>query len=164
MTTEARREKKREWDRAYNAANREKKREYQRAYRAANPEKARERMRAWRAANRERARGYSRAYRVANREKHLEQHRARKGLPIPTRPEPDTCEMCGGPPGKTSMNLDHCHATGVFRGWLCHSCNRGLGALGDTREALQRAAAYLVRAQSEMWLAIPGHGLPRSST
>jgi len=39
--------------------------------------------------------------------------------------------------------LDHCHETGEFRGWLCKQCNTGLGNLGDNLESLKRAVNYL---------------------
>ncbi len=39
--------------------------------------------------------------------------------------------------------LDHDHATGLMRGWLCGRCNRGLGAMGDTLAAAERLIAYL---------------------
>ena len=39
--------------------------------------------------------------------------------------------------------LDHCHDTGKFRGWLCHHCNTGLGALGDSIERVKNALNYL---------------------
>ncbi len=53
------------------------------------------------------------------------------------------CAICRNPPGKKGLVIDHCHDTGVVRGLLCHSCNIGLGALGDTAEALHRAIKYL---------------------
>jgi|SaaInl1SG_22_DNA_1037389.scaffolds.fasta_scaffold08388_2 hypothetical protein len=39
--------------------------------------------------------------------------------------------------------LDHCHDSHQFRGWLCDSCNRGLGAFGDDVKRLKRAIDYL---------------------
>lgn len=39
--------------------------------------------------------------------------------------------------------VDHCHETGAIRGLLCHTCNRGIGYLGDTLEGLLRARSYL---------------------
>jgi hypothetical protein len=39
--------------------------------------------------------------------------------------------------------IDHNHITATFRGWLCHKCNRGLGAFEDNSEKLMRAIKYL---------------------
>ncbi len=69
--------------------------------------------------------------------------RAKRGFPVPTRACPETCEACGSPPGKQIMNIDHCHTTGKFRGWLCGSCNRGLGQFKDSIERMEKAIAYL---------------------
>ena len=39
--------------------------------------------------------------------------------------------------------MDHDHESGDFRGWLCTSCNTGLGKLGDSIAGLESALAYL---------------------
>ena len=39
----------------------------------------------------------------------------------PPKPEDGRCEYCSSDLGP--LCLDHDHATGKFRGWLCHSCN-----------------------------------------
>lgn len=44
---------------------------------------------------------------------------------------------------KAKLVVDHCHATGVVRGLLCPNCNRALGLLQDSTEALKRALHYL---------------------
>lgn len=44
---------------------------------------------------------------------------------------------------KMKLVVDHCHATGVVRGLLCHNCNRALGLLQDSTESLERALDYL---------------------
>ncbi len=46
---------------------------------------------------------------------------------------------------KSVWVTDHNHATGLFRGWLCHKCNLGLGNLGDNPERCKRAAEYLTK-------------------
>ena len=59
---EARKARKREYERAWRAANPDKVRETERAWRAANPDKVREMARAWREANPEKNREASRAW------------------------------------------------------------------------------------------------------
>lgn len=56
-------------------------------------------------------------------------------------PPPSHCQLCGEESNK--LQLDHCHITGKFRGWLCYSCNLGLGKLRDSVELLQRGIKYL---------------------
>lgn len=52
------------------------------------------------------------------------------------------CAICGVEPERT-INIDHCHECGQVRKLLCHNCNRGLGAFGDSIERLRAAVAYL---------------------
>jgi len=57
------------------------------------------------------------------------------------------CAICGraggGTSHRTDLCVDHCHETGLVRGLLCFPCNLGLGKLGDTLEAINKAQAYL---------------------
>lgn len=41
------------------------------------------------------------------------------------------------------LHVDHNHITGKNRGYLCGSCNRGIGLLGDDPTTIKRAAKYL---------------------
>lgn len=50
------------------------------------------------------------------------------------------CQLCGNRPAEA---VDHCHATGLFRGFLCGLCNRGIGMLGDTLDSVRKAVVYL---------------------
>lgn len=106
-----------------------------------------EQARTWRKRNPEKVREYERRARAKDperfRQKILRATHKFKGYPAPTRPKPEFCECCGGPPGKKSMALDHDHVTGKFRGWICHSCNLGIGRPGDTIGGLMRAVTYL---------------------
>lgn len=84
-------------------------------------------MRAWRAKDPERTRRYKWKY---------------AGIPTPPYQAPELCELCGLS-STQSLCPDHCHDTGVFRGWICAKCNKGLGLFGDCLEGLQRAVVYL---------------------
>jgi hypothetical protein len=41
--------------------------------------------------------------------------------------------------------IDHSHADGSIRGWLCSSCNTSLGKFNDDPEVLQRAIDWITR-------------------
>ncbi len=61
------------------------------------------------------------------------------------------CAICDRRPSagrSRRLHLDHCHATGVVRGMLCHLCNVGLGHFGENIEVMERAVEYL-RAHGE---------------
>jgi hypothetical protein len=80
----------------------------------------------------------------------------------PTKPE--KCECCGISIHDESMRnrrygglvLDHddtvVNDNYSFRGWICESCNRGIGSLGDTSVGLKRALEYLIRAENKVIL------------
>jgi hypothetical protein len=51
------------------------------------------------------------------------------------------CEICKNE--DALLNRDHDHDSGEARGWLCGSCNRGLGLFKDNPELLRAAALYV---------------------
>jgi len=55
------------------------------------------------------------------------------------------CHVCSREVGQARLSMDHCHATGKFRGWLCNSCNLSIGKMQDSPELLRKAASYLER-------------------
>lgn len=54
-----------------------------------------------------------------------------------------TSGLCGICKTKKAEVVDHCHETQVVRGFLCSTCNLGLGLLGDTLDRAQAAVLYL---------------------
>lgn len=80
---------------------------------------------------------------VCRREYDRRKYAERNGLPEPEYEKPEKCELCGH--DNDALALDHCHVTGEFRGWLCKSCNCGLGMLGDNIEGIQKAIKYLTK-------------------
>lgn len=91
-------------------------------------------------------------YRLKHKISSRESRRRTRGYPAPTRPEPTCCEICGRQPGKKGIALDHNHANGKFRGWLCGGCNSGIGLFADNPVWLERAAQYVRRDGEEEWL------------
>lgn len=108
-----------------------------------DPQRHRENTAKWHAAHRAERDKHNADYRQRNREKIRAYQRKFKGLPEPTRPCPEACELCGAAPLKQGLHLDHCHTTNTFRGWLCRSCNMGLGHFRDEPELLKKAISYL---------------------
>ena len=52
------------------------------------------------------------------------------------------CDICKEKTEKI-LNVDHCHSTGGFRGFLCSNCNAGLGMFRDNPTLLLKAISYL---------------------
>lgn len=68
-----------------------------------------------------------------------------------------TCEACGIAEAQLdrSICVDHDHATGTFRGFLCHRCNLTLGHAKDSSTRLYALAQYIVRTTDT-----PSHDVP----
>ena len=63
----------------------------------------------------------------------------------PQPPPGSPCECCGR---IDKLQLDHAHGgSRAWRGWLCRSCNIGIGHLGDSTEGVAKALAYLAAAK-----------------
>ena len=57
------------------------------------------------------------------------------------------CKICGKPPAKRGLFVDHDHSNGRVRGLLCTRCNAGIGWLCST-EILRKAIAYITTADA----------------
>jgi Recombination endonuclease VII len=76
--------------------------------------------------------------------KHQTEYKKRRREKFAGRPMPQQCEVCGRRNGRHGgIALDHCHKTGVFRGWICFSCNTILGHCADNPEILRKLIDYL---------------------
>lgn len=106
--------------------------------------KERERNKQWAAANPEQARYHSRKKLLRKKyDMTIEEHDAlfaEQGF---------VCGACGSsePNSKKGWSTDHCHATGVVRGIVCHHCNIGIGHAKDSIQTLHKWVAYLERAK-----------------
>lgn len=109
----------------------------------------------WHNLNKDRVKGYAREYTSQGRVKKRSRARDREarlaafGLTLADEVEllsqqNNCCPICGIRP-KRQFDIDHDHETGLFRGLICHRCNKGLGLLGDTIEGVQNALNYLQR-------------------
>lgn len=117
-------------------------------------DRKRQYMNEYRAANRERSREISREHYRRNKIRRRSQNRQSKyGVSDAVRDlvfadQGHCCGVCGSSqPGPKDWSIDHCHATGKFRGVLCHSCNTGLGLFYDSVQSLEAAIAYLKKHQ-----------------
>jgi hypothetical protein len=125
----------RQYCRKYYRANRKRLLEYAAAYRRKNQKKLRAAARtAWAKIPRAKRRAISRA-------------RTERGRRRSTLPRPAHCELCDAA-SKSTLHRDHDHITGQFRGWLCCSCNWGLGNFKDNPALLRKAAEFLENART----------------
>ena len=53
------------------------------------------------------------------------------------------CAICGRPPRRSRLSVDHCHSSGKIRGLLCFRCNFGLSWFAEDAARLRRASDYL---------------------
>lgn len=66
------------------------------------------------------------------------------------------CAICGKAKESDGrkLSIDHDHKTGMVRGVLCYSCNKGLGLFYDNEQLLLNAQAYLSAPPAKIHLGI----------
>jgi recombination endonuclease VII/cytochrome c554/c'-like protein len=103
----------------------------------------------WQQENKEHLHAYRRDYRQRRKREHRDAY-LRRTFGISNddydeflRRQGGGCAVCGRPPGKSSLHIDHDHDSGQIRGLLCVGCNNALGQFQDSADLLARAADYL---------------------
>jgi hypothetical protein len=120
-----------------------------RAWYRANREKAIANVKRWQQENRVEYNAKQRAYRATRRDVEREGHLRRTfgisqaDYEALLATQGGGCAICGKPPGKISLHVDHDHETGDVRGLLCVGCNNALGQFHDDPALLHRAVGYL---------------------
>ena len=133
LTAHQKQQISREYKLAWRVNNQERRKANGAAYYQRNKEKQNAKNAAWRAANKELSNAFGRKS-------------TRKILGILNatgESRSGTCPIClrEGP-----LHCDHYHSgslKGHVRGWICGTCNRGIGSLRDSVENLNRAITYL---------------------
>ena len=92
-------------------------------------------------------------YRADNRQKHYRQELVRKYCVDPAwfdeqlQRQGNSCVCCKRAfqwgDKQTTPNVDHCHATGKVRNFLCRRCNSVLGLINDDGSLLGKFARYI---------------------
>jgi hypothetical protein len=116
-----------------------------RRYRAANPDKVSATRRKHYAANKDKLNAATVKY-ARKRKYGVSQEQFNELLAA----QNSACALCftTEPKGRGSFHVDHCHATGVVRGLLCHSCTTALGLFRDDTALLMRATEYLAASRT----------------
>lgn len=131
----------REASQRYRAAHPERVKENARAAYAADPQRAMDRHRRWYQENKGKPAVKAKSRALAR--KSYQPRRERQILEATGgQTRPSSCSVCGG---SGRICFDHCHASGAFRGWLCHHCNLILGHAKDDSALLRKLADYLDR-------------------
>jgi hypothetical protein len=130
----------------YARANREKGRKTNAIWRKKNSEKRKTQLKNWRLANPEKVRLSARKQ---NRRRTLLRFNITEDEFLAAfLAQGAACAICRRPldfNGGRQTHIDHCHSTNKFRGFLCLTCNTGLGKFRDDPVLLRRAEKYLIR-------------------
>jgi len=133
--------RQKEYHRKYYEANKDRVYEKSRNWWKKNPERRRDSARKWRDKNKDKVRQSSLAWYYRNRHHaygltdidYAEMFVGQNGV----------CAICGRPPKKKRLFVDHDHDSGRVRGLLCWRCNTAIGLLHDDTDTIKSAINYL---------------------
>jgi Recombination endonuclease VII len=93
------------------------------------------------AANKDAEKARSRAWYASNRGRRYGLTPDEYASLVASNPD-GLCPLCRT---RKADSVDHNHANGAVRGYICNRCNTALGMMLDDRKTLTRAANYLKR-------------------
>lgn len=91
---------------------------------------------------------YAQRMRARCRQKCLSEELVKKISDLLINQDSHPCQICGTI-CDSSIAIDHCHETGIFRGLLCKPCNNGLGHFMDDPDILAKAISYLAGVEQQ---------------
>ena len=111
----------------------------------------RQRKSTWVADHMERSRGISRKHYWSGGGRENSLYRSRKAHTGITRQQYDSlmisqngcCAICGKPPRKNSLYVDHCHSCGEIRSLLCVNCNKAIGCANEEITKVAMGILYI---------------------
>lgn len=139
------------WNKDHKDLVNKRRREASALWRAANPELCKQMNAARYAANSEQKKAGMKAWYKLNKEsvKKRDKYKnlAKYGITVEQYQamfdaQEGRCKICKGLPGKVSLAVDHCHATGKVRALLCGFCNTRLAVL-ESPDWMALAVKYL---------------------
>jgi hypothetical protein len=136
--------------RAYQVENRQRRAAVAKAYRERTLDRRREQERVRRRTKPEQVRAADRRYRL----------RTYYGLSVSDYQrilarQGGHCAICGRPPGRMDLCVDHDHRSGAIRELLCNRCNTAISLLRESPAVMRRAIRYME--QPEL---LPAHSTP----
>lgn len=121
-------------------------------WRAKNKERYQEYMRQWRAEHPEKLAVYKERMGKYNTPAHYRKSNLKRYYGLTPEAydalfnaQGGVCAICGEPPGKRRLAVDHDHKTGLNRGLLCYVCNAALNKFEKYPDFGDRAIRYLVQ-------------------
>jgi hypothetical protein len=106
------------------------------AWRDRNPERFAELRKVWRKNNKRS---------ISESNKLNCQRRNKRLLTLMGRPMSNECEICSIT--GVRLHADHCHRTGIYRGWLCNNCNLALGNAKDNVQTLMKMVEWVKKTE-----------------
>jgi hypothetical protein len=140
--------KKKAWDKRYREEHLEQVRATARKWQTTNREHVRDKQKKWKDTNLWKLQSYGRQRLYGISEFDCNRlHDLQEWSCAICRQTPEELDKRTGRMKAKSLHTDHNHKTGKVRGFLCSTCNTGLGNFRDSIDNLRNAIQYLLDTQ-----------------